>query len=269
MTISYADLVAGKDLSAEIDQAYNYDGVGLLTVSGVPNLLPLREHLLKIGFRWAQLPDATKNKYEHAASFYSFGWSQGKEILEEAEASKGSFYNNPTYERPTEDPALIKAYPSYCSPNIWPDADMPELKPAFQDLGRLIVDVGALVATQCDRFVSAQLPSYAPNTLADIVCAATPTPPPLKTLNNPRPDQVRGSRVHKGRLLHYYPPRELLKPQEGTSSSWCGWHNDHGALTGLTSAMFVNERGEEVPNPDPRSGLHVKTRYTAKHNLAT
>ncbi len=42
VTIDYHDLVAGKDLSAEIDRAYNFEGVGLLTVKNVPKLLPMR-----------------------------------------------------------------------------------------------------------------------------------------------------------------------------------------------------------------------------------
>ena len=42
VTLKYDDLIQGKDLSASIDEAYNFDGVGLLTVSDVPQLLPLR-----------------------------------------------------------------------------------------------------------------------------------------------------------------------------------------------------------------------------------
>jgi hypothetical protein len=37
-------------------------------------------------------------------------------------------------------------------------------------------------------------------------------------------------------------------------------HNDHGSLTGLTSAMFLNEEGEEFLNTDPNSGLYVRNR---------
>ncbi|CAN0374565.1 unnamed protein product, partial [Ectocarpus sp. 13 AM-2016] len=48
---------------------------------------------------------------------------------------------------------------------------------------------------------------------------------------------VSTSRCPKGRLLYYFP---RSSPPEGTSggdddrafSDWCGWHNDHSALTG-------------------------------------
>lgn len=28
--------------------------------------------------------------------------------------------------------------------------------------------------------------------------------------------------------------------------SWCAWHNDHGALTGLSLAMYLDEDGNVV-----------------------
>lgn len=27
-------------------------------------------------------------------------------------------------------------------------------------------------------------------------------------------------------------------------ADWCGWHNDHGTLTGLTSAMYFDSEGK-------------------------
>jgi hypothetical protein len=79
---------------------------------------------------------------------------------------KGSYYNNPQYDNPVRcaamilscilidfvsDPEKIKKYPESCSANIWPGKDFPELEPAFKNLGRLIVDVGMMVARQCDK----------------------------------------------------------------------------------------------------------------------
>lgn len=40
----------------------------------------------------------------------------------------------------------------------------------------------------------------------------------------------------------------------------CGWHNDHGALTALTSAMFINESGDIVESPPSSGGLYAKNR---------
>ncbi|MQM06717.1 hypothetical protein Taro_039545 [Colocasia esculenta] len=42
-------------------------------------------------------------------------------------------------------------------------------------------------------------------------------------------------------------------------SSWCGWHTDHGSLTGLTSGVFTRN-AVQVSCPDHAAGLYVKTR---------
>ena len=66
----------------------------------------------------------------------------------------------------------------------------------------------------------------------------------------------------KARLLHYF-PRGADTDEEGTKSeqdSWCGWHVDRCALTGLTSAMYFDEHGKEVPCPDPNAGLYIRNR---------
>ncbi|KAJ0089454.1 hypothetical protein Patl1_13188 [Pistacia atlantica] len=48
--------------------------------------------------------------------------------------------------------------------------------------------------------------------------------------------------------------------QDGDSmSSWCGWHTDHGSLTGLTCGMFTRD-GIVVPCPDNAAGLYIRTR---------
>ena len=42
-------------------------------------------------------------------------------------------------------------------PNIWPHRDLPELRPAFQALGRLLAEVGMLVTDLCDEYVQSQV----------------------------------------------------------------------------------------------------------------
>lgn len=40
---------------------------------------------------------------------------------------------------------------------------------------------------------------------------------------------------------------------------WCKWHKDHGALTGLTRAIFFDEKsGQEIENPDTNCGLWIR-----------
>jgi hypothetical protein len=70
-------------------------------VRGVPGFLENRAAGLPFSRRFATLPDDVKAKYEHAGSFYSFGWSHGKEKFAGTfDVSKGSYYFNPVHDRP-------------------------------------------------------------------------------------------------------------------------------------------------------------------------
>jgi len=248
--------------------------------------------------------------------------------------SKGSYYNNPQYNTPFEDPDVIAEWPSFAHPNIWPTEHLPELEDAFLAMGRAVVDVGKLVATQCDAYCHRESSSYPPTMLHDLIC---------------------NTRNHKARLLNYFPkdskiaPLDLQEPEqtaapestanassaipiaigsatdvEGTSpssaslgelfsrsrdrshslsssfggslegsvsmggsllsgsvdssacraprpgpssepadpfSSWCGWHNDHGSLTGLVPAIYTDCDGQTMQgSSDPEAGLYVKAR---------
>jgi hypothetical protein len=79
-------------------QGFGPDGLGIVTVSGVPGFPALRERLLPLAAALAGLPDAVKAGLEDAASNYNVGWSHGKEALEggRLDLLKGSFYANPT-----------------------------------------------------------------------------------------------------------------------------------------------------------------------------
>ncbi|TYZ58791.1 hypothetical protein PybrP1_001567 [[Pythium] brassicae (nom. inval.)] len=248
--VSYEDLVARADLSAAIEEAFGYDGMGILAVSGVPGLNPKRETLLPLAFQFANMPDAVKDRCTLEKAYYSFGWSHGKENLQgKPDFSKGSYYNNPETNDPTAgDAELIERFPSFFHPNIWPTEELPALESAFMDLGQLIVDTGVLVAHQCDKLVEAKSPAYERGKLHRIISTV---------------------KCSKARLLHYFALSDeaIAAQQQATtledSFSWCGWHNDHGALTGLVQAIFTDMAGRVVPNPDPAAGLYVKTRKGA------
>lgn len=86
---------------------------------------------------------------------------------------------------------------------------------------------------------------------------------------------IRDSRVCKARLLYYFPATEEEaaaaavpeggKVTEESLSSWCGWHNDHGSLTGLANAMYLNEDGEEVRTVQPSMATPHIHPYCATH----
>lgn len=135
------------------------------------------------------------------------------------------------------------------------------MQSSVEDLCRLIIDVAVLVAGACDKFAEKEIPGY-----------------PAAYLQR----MVSSSMTTKARLLHYFPEPSVT---DGSSSSeneddWCATHLDHGCLTGLTSAMFVDENSSDptVPtfeptlpetlrpldelaaSPDPAAGLYIKSR---------
>lgn len=91
---------------------------------------------------------------------------------------------------------------------------------------------------------------------------------------------VESSMSTKARLLHYFPPTAAADINgEQEDDDWCATHVDHGCLTGLTSAMFIDENanppvvspGSSAPPPlveldtapDPRAGLYIHSRSGA------
>lgn len=191
------------------------------------------------------------------------GWSCGKESLANGryDVSKGSYYAQPIHNAELEAKAR-KLYPKnveMVSPNVWPEeSGLPGFEQTFETLCRLIVDVAALVARSCDRYGVAKLEGYREGTLEEI---------------------VRSSVSTKARLLHYFPPpREVVEAVNDSAAiddDWCATHTDLGALTGLTSQMFVDEGlhppqkatdgslpplSEMDAHPDPKAGLWIKDR---------
>jgi isopenicillin N synthase-like dioxygenase len=208
----------------------------------VPGFPELRKSLLRLAPRIASLPEDVKKQLEDPDSRYNFGWSHGKEKLESGKLDtfKGSFYANPVFDVPTTDDVLVSRYPSYCRPNIWPTDHLPELEIAFKALGKLMLEVGLMLAHHCDRYVIRRGLGASDGISLE------------KTIAH--------SRCHKGRLLYYF-PRQLSKQtgEGGSVSSWCGWHTDHGSLTGLSSGLFT-KNSMEIPCPDNAAGLYIRTR---------
>jgi len=215
------------------------------------------------------------DKLENPSAKYLTGWSLGKETLRNGQVDtlKGSFYANCAfYVDPNLDSATptsefsTENFPEYLSPNLWPeDALLPGFQSTFEDLCRLIIDVGVLVAGACDRYAEKEIEGYPNGYLARVVKTSTTT---------------------KARLLHYFPP-PTEQNASGTASEaerldddWCATHLDHGCLTGLTSAMFIDE-SKALPvtpvsnahgssflsslpelslSPDPKAGLYIQSR---------
>ena len=236
VTVSLHELQHPDSLLPRLHEAFGANGLGIILVNGLPHRFhQLRTELLINATRLAQLPDSSLQKLENKESRYLVGWSRGRETFDgKTDTQKGSFYFNPTY-----DPQDISDHPEYESPNVWPN--LPGFKYSAEELGRLIVSIGLLVARACDVYMLSTSRSYQPALLETI---------------------LRDSRTCKARLLHYFP---------GTDQDWCGEHLDHGCLTGLTSALYHEEPGssQEIDNPDPEAGLYIRSRAktTIKVNI--
>lgn len=179
---------------------------------------------------------------------------------------KGSYYVNchPSFPLESTQKELSTRYPNnsfaeYCAPNVWPASDvLAGFETTFLNLCHLIIDVATLVARACDKYAEEEIEGYKKGYLEHVVKTSVST---------------------KARLLHYFPQPEATANDEGKGDDdWCGTHLDHGCLTGLTSAMFVDETANppsplpaasdktlpplaELPtSPDPKAGLYIHSR---------
>ncbi|KAM0455350.1 hypothetical protein ACHAPV_000648 [Trichoderma viride] len=276
VTVSLQDLQHGNVSFETLQQAFGPDSLGILVVKNVPEeFAQLRHVALSYGSYLGNLPKEELDKLENAKAKYLTGWSLGKETLKNGQADtfKGSYYANCAfYVNPSLDCAEPTAefspetFPEYLSPNIWPaERVLPGMKPAVTSLCRLIIDVAVLVARACDRFAEKEIQGYPKGYLEHVVSSSNTT---------------------KARLLHYFPQGAsdaASTAAEGDEDDWCGTHLDHGCLTGLTSAMFIDEKqvdpavpsaadltsltGASLPpleelsaSPDAAAGLYIKSR---------
>ncbi|RKP09264.1 hypothetical protein THASP1DRAFT_14514, partial [Thamnocephalis sphaerospora] len=217
------------------------DALGVIFVRGIPDYPALREDLLMQASVMANLQADIKERLTVTDAQYSVGWSHGKEKMnDKLDTEKGSFYANPLVDQPGAQVSeeLRQQYPMYYRDNVWPtEAECPGFEQHFKALGGLISGVGYLLARHCDAYV----PGYTP----DLISSA-----------------LQSSDTTKARLLHYFPQKTPQTTSADDQASWCGWHLDHSLLTGLTSAMYIDETADyrETEPTDPQAGLYIKKR---------
>jgi isopenicillin N synthase-like dioxygenase len=199
------------------------------------------------------------------------GWSCGKETLKDGQYDtlKGSYYVNcaPGFE--DQQQAVAAKYPSfseYTAPNVWPSEELlPGFEQTFRELCTLIIDIAVLVARACDKYAEANIDDYQKGGFLEHI--------------------VKSSVSTKARLLHYFPDTQSASEASSNDNSneddWCATHLDHGCLTGLTSAMFVDEEAhppqtgsafaplsELESSPDPKAGLYIHSREGVVHKVS-
>ncbi|KAI9816974.1 MAG: hypothetical protein M1832_004958 [Thelocarpon impressellum] len=271
VTVSLHELEAGTVPFGALEEAFGPASLGIILVRDLPERFAgLRHRLLSYASYLAALPEAELQKLEAPEAKWLVGWSRGRETLKSGvyDTRKGSYYVNCAF---YTDPSLSSApghpsLPEYTAPNVWPaEKLLPAFRETFEELCILVIDAAVLVARACDMYGEREIEGYRPGTLETMVVGSTTT---------------------KARLLHYFPSPPLTTTstatatngaEAGSEDDWCATHLDHGCLTGLTSAMFVDE-GASPPllppspssplaplaelsaSPDPSAGLYIHSR---------
>ncbi|KIK99771.1 hypothetical protein PAXRUDRAFT_30291 [Paxillus rubicundulus Ve08.2h10] len=251
VSISYPTLISSPlSLEKSIEQAFGShpQALGIIIVKDLPvTYKTYRDSLLKFGYKFAHLPQETKERYTDPESSYSFGWSHGKEIMNgKPDTLKGSYYANPVIDVPDVSPELREQHKEFYRSNIWPAHDekgIEGFEEAFKNLGRFVFKVGCELAAACQPFVSKH----------------------LTDMSVSLPHLISTSQTTKARLLHYFPPGpgSVSPPEDEPIDSWCGFHLDNSLLTGLCSAMYIRDADKGptiVSSPSPTSGLYIRTR---------
>ncbi|KAJ6102006.1 hypothetical protein N7486_004433 [Penicillium sp. IBT 16267x] len=264
VTVSLKDLENGTVSFDTLTEAFGPSSLGIIVVKDLPEkFTQLRTQVLSNASYLAALPPKELESLESPESKYLVGWSCGKETLKSGhfDTLKGSYYVNCAfYQDPTLDSAPADGFPDlpqYTAPNIWPSPEhLPTFRPSIESLCSLIIQTAGLVARACDRYAEANIEDYNPGYLQRVVETSLTT---------------------KARLLHYFPSNEETvsaeEENEKDDDDWCATHIDHGCLTGLTSAMFLDEAAtpptldsaasvlpELTVSPDPSAGLYIRSR---------
>jgi len=265
ITVSLKELFDGAVSFETLEEAFGPSSLGIIVVKELPEEFSnLRRNLLSYASYLANLPEEELTKLEKPEAKWLVGWSCGKETLQDGryDTLKGSYYVNCRQEvvnmYANVEAELANRYPSfpeYTASNIWPaDSVLPGFEAAFRKLCDLIISVARLVARACDRYAEAKIDGYQKGYLEHVVTT---------------------SHVSKARLLHYFPMSGQSDTANGSTDEddWCGTHLDHDCLTGLTSAMYVDEAAhppkldgsfEPLPEldspPDARAGLYIHSR---------
>lgn len=233
ISINFEDLVSQKiDLFPFIEKAYGSNGLGILVIEDVPGFKDNRAKALSLIHKLAHLPEKTLQNYESPSTSYSRGWSRGKEIYKnEPDYLKGSFYSA----LPPHD----KNVKIHNDMNIWPDDILPELRNTLIETGNQMRTVGLLLLSVIDKYINSHFSNYQLNTSKK---------------------QVEVSEMCISRALYYFPKKDLKNILNTDDYLWSGWHNDHGSLTALCSAMYLDENGEEGKLDLYKTGLFIKDR---------
>ncbi|CAD1808000.1 2OG-Fe(II) oxygenase family protein [Candida parapsilosis] len=252
VTVSLDALQTGID-NETLTKAFGPNSLGIIIVRDLPpEFKRLRQKVLTSASILANLENEELEKLECEEAMWLVGWSRGREKLANSSVpdfKKGSFYMNCAFHKDPKlegpEPELVEKYPNYkpyTASNIWPtNALLQDFEHDCKALCSLIIEVAGSVAKACDKYISSIEDNYHKEYLQVI---------------------VKNSTCTKARLLHYFPTTE--KEAIESVDDWCGEHLDHSCITGLTSALFIDESKGSThtldASPDSKAGLYIKNR---------
>ena len=185
-------------MNDKLEKAYGRNGLGAISINGIPQFPELRKKLLPLCHKLAHLDEESKRKLEHPESMYNVGWSHGKEKMgDEPDFAKGSFYANPMYDKAADD-EIIKKYPFFYPVNIWPQ-QIPEIETYFKQLGSIMFNTVVLLSSHVDKLISEKIPTFQKGSLYN---------------------EIKNTKKIKGRMLYYYPTGSTK------DDGWIAAHND-------------------------------------------
>ena len=228
-----------------ISEAFGPQGLGFLEITHLPSrLVQLRQQVLPLAEDLAHLPKEELDEMTLPETFYTIGWSHGKEQFGSEpdgtpiyDTFKGSFYLDPF--RPER--------------NVFPSSL--DLEAPLLETTRWMTQVALWIAQLCDAYLQKRHPS---NTSNDLI---------YRSLQN----KINS----KARLLYYFPKEvdqadvTIEKEKENDISKpkddWCGWHKDHGSLTALLPGLMLDASSSPETELSPshaaaKAGLYVETR---------
>eukprot|EP00811_Abedinium_folium_P000619 NODE_10568_length_1343_cov_2.432566.p1 GENE.NODE_10568_length_1343_cov_2.432566~~NODE_10568_length_1343_cov_2.432566.p1 ORF type:complete len:390 (-),score=126.87 NODE_10568_length_1343_cov_2.432566:174-1295(-) len=235
---------ASCELDAVLSQAFGADGLGIICVTGgelfQEAVRRIRAELLPLAPALEQLPEAAK------ARIAERGTRNVSNYTRYVDGHRSGFYFHPALDNPGERlPLGIEPEPTFYTPNIWPDAELPELRLRGREAAPFLVGVGREVAYTVDRCCAAAVAGYMPGTLVSMVGA---------------PENC----CHKCRLIcyHEYETDEQRAMHKGM---WAAPHKDTGLLTALVPGVFFSTQdgARLAACPDPEVGLYVRSHQGA------
>eukprot|EP00927_Polykrikos_kofoidii_P059835 TRINITY_DN5495_c0_g2_i1.p1 TRINITY_DN5495_c0_g2~~TRINITY_DN5495_c0_g2_i1.p1 ORF type:complete len:416 (-),score=43.10 TRINITY_DN5495_c0_g2_i1:248-1447(-) len=228
-------------LNVMLETAFGHDGLGIACVVGgdefQAQVREIRETLLPLAPELDKLPEAAKNAIRERGTLNVNNYSRG------LDGNRSGIYFHPTTDTPgCLLPECVDADPTFYTPNLWPDGELPKLRQRARIAAPFVVNVGRELVSALDRYCAHALPGYASGTLQRLVA---------------RPETCN----HKCRLICYHEYENAAQRLQ-SKSMWAAPHKDTCLLTALVPGVFLDaSTGDRLATcPDPEVGLYVRNR---------